>query len=91
MDKGTQQDWIEDLQQQVNSLLTDKRRLEAEGHLLRGDIERLEQKFVYLENERDQWKLIAEGFANLAGNSAGLASKLFEQMDELLNRETGRD
>jgi len=84
MDKGTMNDWIEDLQQQANSLHAENRRLEQRIADLIGEQ-------VLLEHDRDQWKSVAEGFANLAGNSAGLASKLFEQMDELLNEETGRD
>lgn len=44
-----------------------------------------------LEEERDQWKQLAQGFAKYASNSAGLASKLYDQMEQLLRKETGRD
>jgi hypothetical protein len=69
MDKGTQQDWIEDLQQQVNSLHEENRRL---------------------RQDREQWQSLAERFCKFSAGS-GLASNLFAEMDELLNRETGRD
>ena len=40
----------------ASTLLSDLEKMTAERDLLRGDIERLEQEFVILEDDRDRWR-----------------------------------